>query len=76
MVNVHRAKTELSRLLEAMEAGEEVIIARAGVPVARLIPVLHDERRPGRLVGQIRLHDDFDAPLPPELAEAFGTESE
>jgi hypothetical protein len=44
--------------------------------VARLIPVLHDERRPGRLVGQIRLHDDFDAPLPPELAEAFGTESE
>ncbi|TFH65789.1 MAG: type II toxin-antitoxin system prevent-host-death family antitoxin, partial [Gemmatimonadales bacterium] len=49
MVNVHRAKTELSRLLEAVEAGEDVVIARAGVPVARLVPVRTDERVHGRL---------------------------
>jgi prevent-host-death family protein len=72
MVNVHRAKTELSRLLEAVEQGEDVIIARAGVPVARLVPVRSDERVPGRLKGRVRLHADFDAPLPPDVAEAFG----
>ena len=75
MVNVHRAKTELSRLLEAVEAGEEVIIARAGVPVARLVPVRADERVPGCLKGKVRLHDDFDAPLPPGIAEGFGAEA-
>jgi prevent-host-death family protein len=72
MVNVHRAKTELSRLLEAVEAGEDVIIARAGVPVARLVPMRTDERVAGRLKGRVRLHDDFDAPLPAEVAEGFG----
>jgi prevent-host-death family protein len=72
MVNVHQAKTELSRLLEAVEAGEEVIIARAGVPVARLVPVRADERVPGRLAGVVRIREDFDAPLPPGLAEGFG----
>lgn len=71
---MHRAKTELSRLLEAMEAGEEVVIARAGVPVARLTPVRGDERVPGRLAGRIAIREDFDAPLPGELAEAFGTD--
>ena len=74
MVNVHRAKTELSRLLEAVEAGEDVIIARAGVPVARLVPVRTNERVPGRLKGAVRLRDDFDAPLPTEIAEGFGVE--
>lgn len=74
MVNVHRAKTELSRLLEAVEAGEEVVIARAGVPVARLVAVRTGERVPGRLAGRIHLSDDFDAPLPPEMAEGFGVE--
>lgn len=72
MVNVHRAKTELSRLLEAVEAGEDVVIARAGVPVARLVPVRADARRPGRLSGVVRMHEDFDAPLPGELGDAFG----
>ena len=72
MVNVHQAKTELSRLLEAVEAGEDVIIARAGVPVARLVPVRTDERSPGRLVGVVRIGEDFDAPLPPEVLEGFG----
>jgi prevent-host-death family protein len=74
MVNVHRAKTELSRLLEAVEAGEDVIIARAGVPVARLLPVRTDERVPGRLAKVLRFRGDFDAPLPPEVAEGFGLE--
>lgn len=72
MVNVHKAKTELSRLLEAVEAGEEVVIARAGVPVARLVPVRADERAPGRLAGSLRMAEDFDAPLPPALADEFG----
>jgi len=74
MVNVHRAKTELSRLLEAVETGEDVIIARAGVPVARLVPVPTDERVPGRLAGVVRIAEDFDAPLPPEVLEGFGVE--
>ena len=71
MVNVHRAKSDLSRLLEAVETGEDVIIARAGVPVARLVAVRTDERRPGRLAGMIHLREDFDAPLPPEMADGF-----
>ena len=74
MVNVHQAKTELSRLLEAVEGGEDVIIARAGVPVARLVPVRADERVPGRLAGLLRLRDDFDAPLPADVAVGFGVE--
>ncbi len=74
MVNVHRAKTELSRLLEAVEAGEEVVIARAGVPVARLVAVRTDERIPGSLAGVIRLGVDFDSPLPAEIAGGFGME--
>ena len=72
MVNVHKAKTELSRLLEAVEAGEEVIIARAGKPVARLVRVQPDARVPGRLAGRIRVADDFDAALPPGVAGPFG----
>lgn len=76
MVNVHRAKTELSRLLEAVEAGEDVVIARAGRPVARLVPVRADERVPGRLAGEVRLRGDFDAPLPPGIGEGFGMASQ
>jgi prevent-host-death family protein len=71
MVNVHKAKTELSRLLEAVEAGEDVVIARAGVPVARLVPVRADERTPGRLAGTLRIGADFDAPLPEDVADSF-----
>ncbi len=76
MVNVHRAKTELSRLLEAVEAGEDVVIARAGVPVARLVPIRADQRVPGRLAKILCLRADFEAPLPPEIAEGFGGETE
>jgi prevent-host-death family protein len=61
-INVHEAKTHLSRLLERAEAGEEIVIARAGRPVARLVPYANDrpKRVFGRLRGQIVIHDDFD----------------
>ena len=71
-VNVHEAKTHLSRLLERVAAGEEIIIAKNGSPVARLVAVSALRRRPGRLKGKIRIRKDFDAPLPREIATAFG----
>ncbi len=62
VVNVHAAKTNLSRLIERAEAGEEIIIGRAGKPVAKLVP--YRAERPkrvfGRLKGQIVVHGDFD----------------
>ena len=74
-VNVHEAKTQLSRLLEAVEAGEEVIIARAGKPVARLVPLAADKprRRLGLLKGRLSVPDDFDAPLPDDVLDTFYT---
>jgi len=64
-VNMHEAKTHLSRLLEQALDGEEIIIARAGTPVARLVPYRAEGvvRQPGRLSGQIRMADNFDEPL-------------
>lgn len=75
-VNVHEAKTHLSRLLEAVEAGEEVLIARAGRPVARLGPLTRaaQPRRLGLLAGRFAVPDDWDAPLPAEVLDAFGGE--
>jgi prevent-host-death family protein len=70
-VNVHEAKTQLSRLLALVEAGESIVIARHGKPVAQLVPVSGAPRQPGRLKGKIRIHADFDAPLPDEVAAAF-----
>lgn len=72
-VGMHEAKSQLSRLVEMVERGEEVIIQRSGRPVARLVAVHH--RRPvseafGALRGQIRIADDFDE-LPPEFTEHF-----
>ena len=65
-VNIHHAKTHLSRLLERVQAGEEIIIANAGRPVAILSPV--DSRPPDRISGlgkgRVVIHDDFDDPLP------------
>jgi prevent-host-death family protein len=65
-VNMHDAKTRLSELVAAAERGEEVIIARGGTPVARLVPVIaeHPPVRLGALAGQIEIGEDFDAPLP------------
>ncbi|NLT31792.1 MAG: type II toxin-antitoxin system Phd/YefM family antitoxin [Propionibacterium sp.] len=62
VVNVHEAKTHLSRLLEAVERGEEIVIARNRVPVARLVPIERTRRTFG--VMQFEVPDDFDAPLP------------
>jgi prevent-host-death family protein len=73
-VNIHAAKTHLSRLLQRVAAGEEVTIARSGVPVARLVPIepKKDKVRPlGFDRGRIWIADDFDAPLPDELLKQF-----
>jgi prevent-host-death family protein len=73
-VNIHEAKTHLSRLIERVEAGEEITLARAGRPVARLVPYLPPARPRvfGLLRGQITIAGDFDAPLP-DFDEAFGS---
>jgi prevent-host-death family protein len=71
-VNIHEAKTHLSRLLQRVAAGEEIVISRAGTPVARLVPIRRAARR---LLGVDRglfdVPEDFDAPLSPEVLEAF-----
>jgi prevent-host-death family protein len=65
MVNVHEAKTQLSKLLERVAAGEEIVIAKAGRPVARLVPFVGagERRESGRYAGQGYIAVDFDAPL-------------
>lgn len=72
-VNVHEAKTHLSKLLARVESGEEVLISRAGKPVARLVAVAPKRVRrvPGRDKGKIWIADDFDGPLPPDLLALF-----
>ena len=72
-VNTHEAKTHLSRLLSRVMAGEEIIIARAGKPVARLIPIgdRPATRVSGSARGEVVIAPDFDAPLPNEILEAF-----
>jgi len=72
-VNVHEAKTRFSRLLRRVAAGEEITIANRGVPVARLVPVPAEEsaRKLGYFRGQMSIPDDFDAPLPDDILDAF-----
>lgn len=72
-VNVHEAKTHLSRLLARVERGEEVLISRAGKPVARLVPVAAPAgpRVLGGDKGRVVIANDFDAPLPATLLDAF-----
>ena len=67
IVNVHEAKTQLSRLLERVHAGEEIIIAKSGQPYARLMPLADRPpvRAPGTLKGRVALGDAFFEPLPP-----------
>jgi prevent-host-death family protein len=74
--NVHDAKTHLSRLLERVAQGEEIIIAKSGRPVAKLVRLAVEPRRPGRLKGRIRVGADFDEPLPDEILAAFRGERE
>jgi prevent-host-death family protein len=73
-VNIHEAKTELSKLVERAEAGEEIVIARAGKPAAKLVPVTKSRgrrRRLGLLDGKFRVPDNFNAPLPESVTRAF-----
>jgi prevent-host-death family protein len=71
-VGVHEAKTHLSRLLTQVAAGEDVVITRSGRPVARLVPVERSGRRKlGMDRGRFVIPDDFDAPLPDDLLDAF-----
>ena len=73
VVNIHAAKTQLSRLVDEAAAGGKVIIARAGRPVARLVPLepAPTRRMLGRLSGRLSMPDDFDAPLPEDMLAAF-----
>lgn len=74
-VNIHHAKTHLSRLLKEVEAGGEVVIARGGKPIARLVPIeaprTRAPRKLGAFRGQFTVPDDFDAPLPDDLLDLF-----
>jgi prevent-host-death family protein len=73
-VNIHEAKTHLSRLLQRVAEGEEITIARAGVPVARLVRIEKPpmKKRPlGMDRGKVWIADDFDAPLPDDILKSF-----
>jgi prevent-host-death family protein len=72
-VNIHEAKTHLSRLLERVAMGEEVIIAKAGTPVAKLVPVeaATGKFKFGSAKGKIVISDDFNDPLPKEIEDLF-----
>lgn len=71
-VGVHEAKTHLSRLLERVAAGEEIVITRGRRPVARLVPVRPSGRTLGEDRGIYEVPEDFDAPLPDDVLEGFG----
>lgn len=71
--NLYEAKTSLSRLVDRAAKGEEIILSKAGKPLAKLVP-FHSKpgpRQPGGWEGQVRISEDFDAPLPPEIEDAF-----
>jgi prevent-host-death family protein len=72
-VNMHEAKTHLSRLVDQAVQGEEIIIAKAGKPLVKLAPVeqSREARRPGSMRGRIRLAPDFDAVLPEDVLREF-----
>ncbi|MBI3979015.1 MAG: type II toxin-antitoxin system Phd/YefM family antitoxin [Chloroflexi bacterium] len=72
-VNIREARTHLSRLIREAAAGEEIVIAKAGKPMAKLVPVTadHPQRRLGSMRGKIWMADDFDAPLPAEVLASF-----
>jgi prevent-host-death family protein len=71
-VNIHVAKTHLSKLIERVRLGEEIVIAKAGTPVARLVPENSREpRKPGSAKGKIWIADNFDDPLPDDLLDMF-----
>ena len=77
-VNLYAAKTHLSELVERAARGEEVVIAKAGVPKARLVPLCRKvaARKPGAWKGRVVMSADFDAPLPADLLAAFEAQDE
>jgi prevent-host-death family protein len=72
-VNIHEAKTHLSRLIARVVRGEEIILAKAGRPVAKIVPLTPQatRRTPGTARGKISISPDFDAPLPKDLQKQF-----
>lgn len=73
VLNIHEAKTHLSRIVEEVAAGKEIIIAKAGKPMARLSPIAVSvkKKRLGLLKGRIKISEDFNAPLPDEVLAGF-----
>lgn len=73
LYNLYAAKTALSKLVDRAAAGEEIVIAKAGRPLARLVPFQRSARprQPGGWEGRVWIADDFDAPLPDALLDAF-----
>ncbi|MCH7941936.1 MAG: type II toxin-antitoxin system Phd/YefM family antitoxin, partial [Proteobacteria bacterium] len=72
-VNMHEAKTHFSKLIERVRRGEEIIVAKAGKPVAKLLPIAQGAqvRVPGSARGKITMADDFEAPLPDDILGSF-----
>lgn len=72
-VNIHQAKTHFSRLLERVQLGEEVVIAKAGTAIAKLVPIRESlkPRTLGSAKGKFQMSDDFDSPLPTEIEDSF-----
>jgi prevent-host-death family protein len=73
IINIHDAKTHLSKIVDEVAAGAEVIIAKAGKPLARLSPISPPAKKKklGLLKGKVKVPDDFNAPLPPEVFDSF-----
>ena len=72
-VNIYEAKSKLSKLINQVIAGEEVIVAKSGKPVAKIVPIEKplQNRKPGSAKGKISISDDFDAPLPEDILREF-----
>ena len=72
-INIHQAKTHFSKLVDAVMEGESIVIAKAGKPVVKLVPIEEPKpkRRFGILKGKIKIADDFDAPLPDDILKFF-----
>jgi prevent-host-death family protein len=73
--NLYEAKSQLSSLVDRAASGEEIVIAKHGRPMAKLVPVpaaRKEPRKPANALGVTYMADDFDAPLPPELLKQFG----
>jgi prevent-host-death family protein len=77
IINIYDAKTQLSRLLREVAAGEDIVIAKDGTPLARLIPFEQEGevRELGIARDRIQVSDDFDAPLPPDVQRGFDADS-